>query len=57
MRGGLVAKLLDLLAGGFGLEQRVVDYGGEGARAGQSLRGKSGGVKGAVIELKIAGRD
>ena len=46
-------SLLMLLAGGIGLQQGMVDDLGQRLPVSQSLDGKSGGVKGAVVELQI----
>ena len=44
--GGLVAETDDLGAGGLGLEQGVVEDGGQRGGGGESVRGKGGGVEG-----------
>ena len=46
MLGGLVAEADDLGAGGLGLEQGVVEDGGERGGGGESARGEGGGVEG-----------
>ena len=46
MLGGLVTEADDLGAGGLGLEQGVVEDGGERGGRGESARGEGGGVEG-----------
>ncbi len=50
---GLGAERLNLLARGFRLQQSVVDDGRQRLPTGESLRGKCGRVKGAVVKIQI----
>ena len=50
---GLVAEILDLLAGGVGLQQGVVDDGGQRLPVRQRLGGKGSRIEAAVVEFKI----
>ena len=54
---GLVAELLHLVAGGVGFEQGVVDDRGQRLPTGKRLRGKSGRIEAAVVEIEIRFRN